>query len=257
LSGTGFGARQLRLQINLANRFAKTVIGPSQAVASAFIAEGGNPELPLVVPNGFEIPEKAAPKAELRQTYGLPSSPVIGVFSRLAPLKGQHIVLRALKALPSVQCLFAGDALFGEDAYAESLNALVAELGLSGRVSFLGRRNDVPRLMRAVDIVVHPSVQPESFATTLLEAMAAGTPIVATDTGGSSEALAGGDAGALVPAGDANALALAIRTILAKPPGLHSMIERAQRRVRLEYSVERMRQSIVKAVDKAAAGEHP
>ena len=133
----------------------------------------------------------------------MPPGPLIGVFSRLAPWKGQHIVLQALAGLPGVHGIFAGSALFGEDAYAASLRVLASELGIADRVVFLGQRGDVPALMRAVDIVVHPSVDPEPFGRTLVEAMLARTPVIATDAGAASEILGGGEAGMLVPPGDA------------------------------------------------------
>ena len=168
-----FGAGQRRLQIALANRFAHCVIAPSKPVAEAFVAEGGRADLPCIVPNGLAIEPCATPKEELRQRLGLPAGPLIGAFSRLAPWKGQHVVLMALAKLPGVHCVIAGSPLFGEDAYAESLRALASSLDIAGRVTFLGQRNDVPELMRAVDIVVHPSVDPEPFGRTLVEAMLA------------------------------------------------------------------------------------
>ena len=178
-----FGAGQRRLQVALANRFAGCVVAPSRSVADAFIAEGGRSRLACVVPNGLDMEPAGSPEAEARQELGLPSGPLIGVFSRLAPWKGQHVVLQALAKLPGVHCIVAGSALFGEDAYAASLRLLASDLGIEDRVTFLGQRGDVPALMRAVDIVVHPSVDPEPFGRTLVEAMLARTPVIATDAG--------------------------------------------------------------------------
>ncbi|MFX8692529.1 glycosyltransferase, partial [Acinetobacter baumannii] len=74
-------------------------------------------------------------------------------------------------------------------AYQAELRRLVDHLGLGNRVHFLGRREDVPLLMQAVDAVVHPSVDPEPFGLTLVEAMAVGTPVIASDAGASTEIL--------------------------------------------------------------------
>ena len=93
----------------------------------------------------------------------------MGVFSRLAAWKGQHVVVQALAHLPEVNCIIVGDALFGEQAYAERLTTLINDLGLAGRIHFLGHRADVPKLMRAVDVMVHPSIAPEPFGRTLVE----------------------------------------------------------------------------------------
>jgi glycosyltransferase involved in cell wall biosynthesis len=193
------------------------------------------------------------PKEELRRSLGLPSGPLAGVFSRLAPWKGQHVVLRALCELPGVQCLIAGDALFGEDAYAESLQKLTRSLGIADRVLFLGQRSDVPELMRAADIVIHPSVLPEPFGTTLLEAMMIGTPIVATDTGGSAEVLADGEAGILVPPGDSAALAAAIRAIIAKPEEFETRVQHAKVRVRQNFAPGKMKGAIAEIIETVAA----
>ncbi len=251
-----FGAGQRRLQIGLANRFAKCVIAPSKSVAEAFIAEGGRPALTRIVPNGLDIEPGQPPKALLRRELGLPSGPLIGVFSRLAPWKGQHVVLRSLAGLPDVQCIVAGSALFGEGAYAESLRTLASNLGIENRVTFLGQRSDVPQLMRAVDIVIHPSVDPEPFGRTLVEAMLARTAVIATDAGAAAEILAGGEAGKLVPAGDADALTEAIRGALVQNGTLALQIDKAEARAREVYGVGPMRSAIAGLIARAAKGEH-
>ncbi len=82
------------------------------------------------------------------------------------------------------------------------LNRMVADLGLGDRVHFLGQRGDVPRLMRAVDAMIHPSIDPEPFGRTLVEAMLADVPVIATDAGAASDILEAGKAGTLVPPGE-------------------------------------------------------
>ena len=148
---------------------------------------------------------------------GLPAGPLVGVFSRLAAWKGQHVLLEALSALPGVGCIIVGDALFGEQAYAAELKEMVAELGLADRVRFLGHRGDVPKLMQAVDVMVHPSIDPEPFGRTLVEAMLAGRAGDRDRCRRGSRILEGGKAGTLVPPNDAQALARAIAAVLAKP----------------------------------------
>jgi glycosyltransferase involved in cell wall biosynthesis len=247
-----FGTSQRRLQIGLANRFARCVVAPSRSVADAFIAEGGLPALARVVPNGLDIEPLRLSKAALREELGLPPGPLIGVFSRLAPWKGQHIVLRAIAGLPDVHCIIAGSALFGEDAYSGILRVFASDLGIEDRISFLGQRGDVPALMRAVDIVVHPSVDPEPFGRTLVEAMLARTPVIATDTGAASEILAGGEAGTLVPPGDAEALAGAIREVLAGGAALAAQTGRAEARALKMYSTGPMRSAIAGLIARVA-----
>jgi glycosyltransferase involved in cell wall biosynthesis len=249
-----FGAGQRRLQVSLANRFASAVVAPSKPVASAFIAEGGHERLTHIVPNGLDAEERPEDKAALRFKLGLPAGPLIGVFSRLAAWKGQHVVLRAIAKLPNVKCIIAGSALFGEDAYAKSLRILAADLGISNRVIFLGQRSDVPALMAAVDAVVHPSVSAEPFGRTLVEAMLMGTPVIATDAGAAAEILAGGEAGTLVPPGDADALAAAVRTAISRPNALSAQVERAKARAREAYGVKRMQDAIGEVIGRVAKG---
>lgn len=253
ISSAHFGGLQRRVQVVLANRCASTVIVPSRAAADAFIAEGGRPELVAVVPNGLDIEAEPLSAADLRRELQLPSGPLIGVFSRLAEWKGQHVVLEALAELPGVSCIIAGTALFGEDAYAERLNRMVKDLALTDRVRFLGQRSDVPRLMRAMDAVVHPSIDPEPFGRTLVEAMLAGVPVIATDAGAASDILDDGKAGTLVPPGDAGALAAAIRAALAGAPEIAEQARHAQVRAASHYGVAQMLNAVALLIDRAAA----
>ena len=244
ISSAHFGAPQRRMQVGLANRFATKVIVPSEAAAAAFIEAGGLRSLVEVVPNGLAVEPVSASRQELRQRLGLPSGPLVGVFSRLAQWKGQHVLIEALAKLPDVHGIIVGDALFGEQDYAARLTRLVADLGLRDRVHFLGHRNDVPLLMQTVDAMVHPSIDPEPFGRTLVEAMLAGVPVIATDAGAAPDILEHGRAGLLVPPGDARALAEALDAVLAEPEILAPQLDYASRRARTHYSLARMLDSI-------------
>lgn len=252
IDATHFGAAQRRLQIALANRRATRVVVPSQAAADAFINAGGRRDLVDIVPNGIDVHLDEVPRARLRVEFGLPTGPLIGVFSRLAPWKGQHVVLEALTKAPDVRCVIAGGALFGEENYAAHLKALAASLGVADRVSFLGHRNDVVRLMQAVDIVVHPSVAPEPFGRTLVEAMLAKAPVIATRAGACADILDHGAAGALVPPGDSDALAAAILRVLADPDAMMPQIAYARARACEHYGVDRMLTAVSGLISQAA-----
>jgi glycosyltransferase involved in cell wall biosynthesis len=252
INGAHFGAMQRRLQVALANRRATKVIVPSQAAATAFVEEGGRRDLVEVIANGIDgIPEQQTP-VELRHVLRLPDGPLLGVFSRLAPWKGQHIVLHALTKLPGVNCIIAGEALFGEDSYAADLKTTVSELALGDRVHFLGQRSDVPRLMRAVDVVIHPSIDPEPFGRTLVEAMLAGVPVIATNNGAAPDILDQGRAGSLIAPNDPEALVKAIRDVLAGD--LAEQLIYAGTRARTHYGVKQMLDAITKLVGQVACG---
>lgn len=254
IDGTHFGAGQRRLQVTLANRFATRVVVPSEAAARAFAAAGGRADLVEVVPNGVDIVRDERSRADLRHDLGLPDGPLVGVFSRLAPWKGQHVVLDALAALPDVRGIIVGDALFGEQDYATTLRARVEKLGLAGRVQFLGHRSDVPLLMQAVDVMIHPSVAPEPFGRTLVEAMLAGAPVVATDTGAAADILDHGAAGTLVAPGDAAALAAAVADVLARPDEIAAQLDVAAARAKTRYGVAAMQDAVAAVIARVATG---
>jgi glycosyltransferase involved in cell wall biosynthesis len=254
IDASHFAPAQRRLQVALANRLASRIIVPSAAAAAAFVGAGGRRDRLEVVPNGVDLVPDAKPPEALRQELGLPTGRLAGVFSRLAPWKGQHVVLDALRKVPDLHCIIAGDALFGEEGYARRLKDMVDAAQLGDRVHFLGHRNDVGRLMQACDVVIHPSVDPEPFGRTLVEAMLAGVPLIATDTGAASDILEGGKAGTLVKPNDAGGLAAAITAVLARPGPLSGQLAHAQQRARAHYSVERMREAVCGIIGQVMTG---
>jgi glycosyltransferase involved in cell wall biosynthesis len=240
IDDTHFGPAQRRLQIALANHLTTRVIVPSQAAAVAFIAAGGRPDLVRIVPNGVDLVRADKSSYELRKELGLPEGPLAGVFSRLAPWKGQHVVLQTLVKLPQLQCIIVGDSLFGEQDYVLKLREMADRLQLGERVRFLGHRGDVPRLMQAVDVIIHPSVAAEPFGRTLVEAMLAGVPLIATDTGAAFDILDGGKAGTLVRPNDFEELAVAVSNVLNAPAELSKQLVHAVTRARANYGVGKM-----------------
>ena len=252
IDGAHFGSKQRRLQVALANRLAARVIVPSGAAAAAFIGAGGDRELVEIVPNGVSVAPDSSAREQIRKELGLPDAPLAGVFSRLAPWKGQHVALEAIAKLADTHCIIVGDALFGETDYAARLRELAAERGIAARVHFLGHRYDVPRLMRAVDVMVHPSVHPEPFGRTLVEAMLAGVPVIATDTGAASDILQGGKAGTLVRPNDAQDMAAAIARVLADPAALQGQLDYAATRAKTHYGVTQMRNSVSDLIRRVA-----
>ncbi len=259
LDRSHFGRAQIRLVVTLANRRAARVIAPSRAVADAFIAAGGRAALVSVVANGVSAPDEMADakaRAAIRRGLELPAGFLFGVFSRLAPWKGQHVALEALARLPDAGCVIAGDALFGETDYLRALHAQAERLGIAGRVRFLGHRDDVAALMQAVDVVVHPSVDPEPFGLTLVEAMLAGTPVIASRAGAAAEILDDGRVGALVPPGDAAALAQALSVVLeqcrSRPEAMLSQVAAARLHAERHYSAEQLCAGVRRVVLEAA-----
>ena len=139
----------------------------------------------------------------------------VGIAARLQPWKGQDVVIRAaaslLHARNHARLFVIGDALFGlNKSYAASLPDLARRLGIAERVTMTGHRTDVLDLLSGLDLAIHASTTPEPFGLGLIEAMAAGTALVAADGGAAREIVTPGEDGLLVPPGDHEALATAM-----------------------------------------------
>ena len=256
LSADHFSALNRRVAVWMANQLTDRVIANSKATRSAFAESGGETSKASVVYNGIdEEPfENHDPDAvqSIREAHGLDDVPLLGVFSRLAPWKGQHVRLKALPDLPDAHALLVGDALFeGDDPYSQRLETLVHRLDIADRVHFLGFRDDVPRLMTVVDIVVHTSVAPEPFGRVLVEGMLARKPVVATAAGGAREVVEDSETGLLVPPGDPEELATALRQLIDVPRRRTRMGTAGYRRARSRFSREQMLRGVHRQVTAA------
>jgi glycosyltransferase involved in cell wall biosynthesis len=255
LSAEHFAWPQRCTLARLSNHLARTVIVVSDAARRAYIESGGRPARVRVVYNGIDPTPyqrlSEQPRTALRSALGLPQGRLVGLFGRITEWKGQRVLIEALAALPGVQALIVGSAMFGEDAEEAHLKALADRLGVAGRVHFLGQRADVPALMRAVDAVVHCSTSPEPFGRVIVEALLAGTPVLAADAGASREIL--GDSDWLVTPDDPAALAAAIGRVLADTAtGPGSQLARLRARVEDKFLLPHMMAAIDRIIGEAA-----
>lgn len=258
LAPAHFGYTNRKLVVALANAFATRVIVPSRAAAQAFIASGGRPDRVRLVVNGLVLDQSdLGSDDDNRRALGLPEGFLFGVFSRLCPWKGQHVAIECLVHLPGACCVIVGAALFGEHAYAEELRRLACRLGVAERVIFLGHRDDVPRVMRAVDVVVHPSVAPEPFGRTIVEAMLVARPVISTRTGATPETVLDDETGLLVEPDRPVELARALDRLRTNPALAQKLTETARRRAQDLYSAARMRDGIDKVLHEVLPGESP
>jgi len=135
---------------------------------------------------------------------------IIGIFSRIDPWKGHILFFESAtiikNSVPDSMFLVVGE---GEREYKNQLVNLVKTLGLQNNVIFTGFRKDIPELMNLCDVIVNPSIEPEPFGRTIIEAMACGKAVVATKTGGVIETIEDNVTGILVPPKDRQALAQA------------------------------------------------
>ena len=207
---------------------------------------GVRPDTATVIPYGIDPAgyrglDRAGARAELDLE---PDAPVVLCLARLDPQKNHALLLRAFARLSGgrrgARLLLAGGRQLGSRAYEQSLHRLAAELGVAASVRWLGVRDDVPRLLAASDVVALPSNW-EGFGLALLEAMAAGKPVVATRVGGVPEVVDDGKTGVLVPAGDADAFHRALARILDDPAHAAALGAVGAERADREFSLERMR----------------
>ena len=187
-----------------------------------------------LVYNGVELsPLQPLSQADtLRADLKLdPDALLVGIVTRITPEKGIHTLIEAtakLKASPSVQLLVVGGPYFPKDAqYIDSLKVQAEKLGVADRVIFTGFLEDTEAILSLLDVVLLASTIPEACPRTIIEAMAAGVPVIATPLGGSKE-LVTPETGILVPAEDADAFAEAI-TQLAEDAERRKQIGKACR----------------------------
>lgn len=175
-----------------------------------------------------------------------------GIIGRLSPWKGQDVFLRAFAlgfAGTAARARIVGSPLFGENVFEARLHELVKELGIRQQVDFRGFRQDVFAEMRALHIVVHASVIPEPFGQVVLEAMAVGTPIIASTEGGPAEIITDGVDGILVPPGDPVSLSRALLR-LAADPDLRAALGAAARVTAARYAPERTADGLLKVYER-------
>jgi len=233
-------------------RFVDRFVFISQAIAASCTAQGADPARGVVIYNALDAAEfrQLYDDGSARHALGLgPDDLVVGIIGRLVRWKGQDIFLRAMAqvagVVPQLHCLIIGDAASDSEgqAFRRELDALTQTLGLADKVHFLGWRSDVPQLLSVMDILVHASLEPEPFGRVLIEGMAAGKPVVAAAAGACPEIIDDGVSGLLVPPGDADALADAVRSLLQNPDRMRAMGMVARRQVELRFSIaEHVRQ---------------
>jgi glycosyltransferase involved in cell wall biosynthesis len=191
------------------------IVAVSDFIREQAIAHGIEPERVTTIRNAIapSRPIAGARESVLAEFHFPADTLLVGTVARLAPSKGQDDVIAAFATLlaefPAARLLVVGD---GEDR--ERLERLVAQLGVARAVRFTGQRTDVPRVLDALDVFVHPSRR-EPFGLAVLEAMAAGKPVVASTDGAFPEFVDDGMTGLLVPPGDVAQLACVLRRLLA------------------------------------------
>lgn len=235
-----------RLCALLSRHVPHRIVCCAQRAAAIHVARGYDASRVVVIPNGYDLglfrPDADA-RARLREEWRIPDGTcLIGMVGRFDAQKDHRSLLRALELVHrrgiDYQCVLAGTGMSPDNS---TLAQWIEAGNLGSRVHLLGRRNDIPAVMNALDIHILSSRFGEAFSNVLAEAMACGTPCVTTDVGDAAEIV--GDTGWVVKSGCPEALSTALGEAIA---GVSSRGEWHRRqaacrsRVEERYSIERM-----------------
>ncbi|HYH80874.1 MAG TPA: glycosyltransferase [Longimicrobium sp.] len=192
----------------------------------------------VVIHNGVDVPVRRQPPGALRASLGISAdASVVGAVARLAAQKRLDRLLRAIADLPNVHCILAGD---GEER--ETMEELASALGIAARVHFLGHRGDTGDVLAALDVFVVSSDR-EGLSNSMLEALAAGVPVVSTPVSGADDALEpfpDGSAPGEIVGFSEDEIATALRRLLSNPDRRRTMAEAARRRAAERFSMDAM-----------------
>lgn len=224
--------------------FSDSIITLSQGLRHALVETYGitRKSRITVLPLGFDLQsfvETKRHQGNFRAEWNIPEDvPLIGIIGRLLPVKNHRLFLDAAtqinKILPDARFVIIGD---GEER--DSLEGYTQELALSERVIFTGWQQQMEAIYSDLDVLVNSSLN-EGTPVPIIEALATGCPVVATDVGGVSDLLDAGNSGALVPSDDRDALSQAILDTLGNPPDMTKSQETMLRR----YEITRLAQDL-------------
>ena len=227
-----------RLMRFVISRWSSRIVMVSDALRKTYRRGGGiRADKTRVVHNGIEVErferDRAEARAKIEGEFDIAGNvPVVATVSVLREGKGIDVLLAAARDVPQAVFLIIGDG-----PKAPEWRELAEANGVSDRVRWAGHRDDVDALIAGCDLFAHPTLS-DAFPTVLLEAMAAGLPIVASNVGGIPEIVSPGETGTLVPAGDANALSRAVAELVSDRDRCRRMGKRAQTIARERFSID-------------------
>jgi glycosyltransferase involved in cell wall biosynthesis len=219
IDSADFAGSTRRLLLAIGRRAPVLVLAVSDSTGRALV-EGGVPaERVATLYNGIDLAglRDGAARAPARVN----GAPRVGSVGRLTPLKGHAVVLDAAAALlergVDADFVIAGAAAREAPSHLQELRARAERLGIADRVELVSPFPDLARVLSGLDVMVHASVLPDSLPTTVLEAMALGVPVVATDLGGVPELVRDAETGIVVPPNDPERIADAVAALIAAP----------------------------------------
>jgi len=224
----------------LVYRLADRVLTTGEAIRAIVIAAGVSPDRVVSVPAGVDTARfhPGVSGKTVRDELGL-TGPAVGLVANIRGSKGHNDFLDAAlmvrRQLPAARFVIVGDGVGFDD-----VRRRVHDLSLATHVVMTGFRRDVPEVMAALDVLVLPSTRSEATSQVIPQALAVGTPVVATAVGGIPEIVRDGVTGRLVPPGKPDALAAAIVDMLSDTERAHAMAQAGQALVRERFTVDAM-----------------
>lgn len=235
----GMRTKSQRQAQRLAYKLASHIVGNSKAVRARLMEDGVESDKITVLYNGLDL-ERLTTKlsrTEVLGRFGLEDSSFVTIIANMRhDVKDYPMFLKAA-AMISEKVPAANFLLAGEGELTDSLKSLAAELGIAGKTHFLGRCEQVAELLSISSVCVLSS-KAEGFSNSILEYMAAGRPVVATDVGGAKEAVAEGVTGYLVKSGDAKKMADRIAELLVDEEKIRRFGEAGRRVVESKFSTD-------------------
>ena len=227
---------------NLLWRRADIMLCISHAVREWLVGRGVPQDKARVIHYGIEPEKFSEPRVNLREQWGLNDNAVVGSIGRLEPRKGHDLLIQAMPELcmrvPSARLLIAGHDPCG---YGVTLRRLIDRLGLGEKLRLVGFQTDVVSFLNALDVFAFASSS-EGFGQVVIEAMAAGKPVITSKIAPLTEIVADGETGLLVESGSPQSFASAIAQLLIDPMERHRMGARGRERVTKCFTAERMTQ---------------
>jgi glycosyltransferase involved in cell wall biosynthesis len=221
-------------------RRANRVLCISHAVHDWLIRDGRTPHSARVIHYGIEADQFLHPRTRLREAWGLDGRFVVGSLGRLEPRKGHQYLIQAMPELsrrvPGALLLIAGHDPWG---YGSKLRRLVDKLGLGDSVRLVGFQSDVPSFLSALDAFAFATCS-EGFGQVMIEAMAAGTAVVASKVAPLTEIATDGQTALLVEAENPSAFADALARVLNDSTLRQQIVNAARARVQNYFTAERM-----------------